>query len=74
MINPDLTDAEIAAGGVRLYYPPEDRMLMVSPHEILNSRGFAAVFELTHSEFVLIKKKAQRLVAALADVSRMADG
>jgi hypothetical protein len=62
-IDPDLTDAEIQFGALRLFYPREDRMLWVAPVEILFMYEYAleSIFNLTKSEAQLMREKAGKL-------------
>lgn len=70
MITTDLTDAEIHSGMLRVYYPPEDRMLYVLPLEILSHRYLAAIFELTPSEERILRDKAAKLEQRLIELGR----
>jgi hypothetical protein len=70
MISTELTEAEIVAGAVRVYYPAEDRMLFMAPIMIMTMRYLSDLLELTPSEERLLRDKARRLEECLIEQGR----
>lgn len=71
MVTDDLTEAEIIVGALRVYYPPEDRMIYVHPMDVICMRDVLHnLFELTPSEWSKLKDKAVRLEQRLIELGR----